>query len=65
VLKAGQNLSEEVVLAQCGQHLAGFKMPKSVAFEQALPKNPSGKLLKRELRKRYDALFSAARGVLG
>jgi fatty-acyl-CoA synthase len=65
VLKAGQHLSEKEVLAHCVQHLAGFKTPKSVAFEQSLPKNPSGKLLKRELRKRYEALFGAARGVLG
>ncbi len=31
-------------------HLAGFKIPKQVFFVDALPKNPSGKLLKRELR---------------
>jgi fatty-acyl-CoA synthase len=34
--------------------MAPFKVPKRVLFTDALPKNPSGKLLKRELRKRYE-----------
>ena len=33
--------------------LARYKVPKSVVFVDSLPKNPSGKLLKRELRQRY------------
>jgi fatty-acyl-CoA synthase len=36
--------------------VATFKAPKSVVFAEALPKNPSGKLLKRELRERYGRL---------
>jgi fatty-acyl-CoA synthase len=48
------------VLAHCQQHLAGFKAPKAVVFAEALPKNPSGKLLKRELRQKYQARFSEA-----
>jgi fatty-acyl-CoA synthase len=54
VVKAGQQLDELSVIAHCRQHMAPFKVPKRVLFTDALPKNPSGKLLKRELRKRYE-----------
>jgi fatty-acyl-CoA synthase len=60
VPRAGQALTEADVLAHCQQHLAGFKAPKAVVFTEALPKNPSGKLLKRELRQRYQAHFQQA-----
>jgi fatty-acyl-CoA synthase len=53
VLKTGQSLTEAEVMAHCNQHMASFKSPKRVVFAQALPKNPSGKLLKRELRTQY------------
>ena len=55
VIKSGHNLDEQAVLAHCKQHMANFKVPKRVFFAEALPKNPSGKLLKRELRKRYES----------
>ena len=53
VVKAGQTLDEASVIAHCQQHMANFKTPKRVVFTDTLPKNPSGKLLKRELRQRY------------
>jgi fatty-acyl-CoA synthase len=53
VVKAGQTLDEATVIAHCAQHMAGFKAPKRVVFTDTLPKNPSGKLLKRDLRVRY------------
>jgi fatty-acyl-CoA synthase len=53
VLKTGQSLTEAEVMAHCNQNMASFKSPKRVVFAQALPKNPSGKLLKRELRTQY------------
>jgi fatty-acyl-CoA synthase len=53
VLKAGQTLSEAEVISHCNQYMASFKSPKRVVFAAALPKNPSGKLLKRELRTQY------------
>ena len=55
VVKAGQTLDEATVIAHCTQHMAHFKAPKRVVFTDTLPKNPSGKLLKRELRQRYAA----------
>jgi fatty-acyl-CoA synthase len=53
VLKVGQTLTEFEVMAHCSGHMAHFKAPKRVVFIDTLPKNPSGKLLKRELRERY------------
>ncbi len=53
VLKAGHTLNEAEVMAHCTTHMASFKAPKRVVFTDTLPKNPSGKLLKRELRQRY------------
>ena len=55
VVKAGQSLDEATVIAHCTQHMAHFKAPKRVILTDTLPKNPSGKLLKRELRQRYAA----------
>lgn len=53
VVKAGQQLTEQQVIAHCGAQMAGFKVPKRVIFTDALPKNPSGKLLKRQLRQAH------------
>ena len=53
VVKTGQTLTENEVIAHCTTHMASFKAPKRVVFADSLPKNPSGKLLKRELRQQY------------
>jgi fatty-acyl-CoA synthase len=53
VLKAGQTLTEAEVFKACDGHLAHFKTPKRVVFIDALPKNPSGKVVKRDLRVRF------------
>jgi len=60
VVKAGQTLTEGQVLAHCNAQMAGFKAPKGVVFVDALPKNPSGKLLKRQLRQAHAQLFGSA-----
>jgi fatty-acyl-CoA synthase len=57
VPKASAALDEAQVLRHCGAHLASFKVPKAVVFVDALPKNPGGKLLKRELRRLHAGLF--------
>jgi fatty-acyl-CoA synthase len=60
VTKTGQSLDQAQVIAHCEQQLAHFKVPKRVLFVDALPKNPSGKLLKRELRQQFATVFDAA-----
>ncbi len=53
VLKEGATLEPEELLAYAKERLAGYKCPKSVDFATELPRNPSGKLLKRVLREPY------------
>lgn len=55
VLKPGTKLSEKEVLEFCRSHLSHYKCPHSVDFLDSLPKTGTGKLLKRELRKKYCA----------
>ena len=57
VAKSGIELSEDDVLRHASTRLASFKTPKRIVFTEALPKNPSGKLLKRQLRDVYAGLF--------
>ncbi len=60
VIKQGCVATEEILLAHCRERLATFKVPKRVMLVDRLPKNPSGKLLKRELRQVYADLFTRA-----
>ena len=53
VPRKGERISEQEVVEFCKEHLAGFKKPRKVIFTDALPRNPSGKVLKRDLRKAY------------
>jgi fatty-acyl-CoA synthase len=53
VPRPGVALTAEDVIAHCRAHLAGYKTPKDVFLVESLPKNPSGKILKRELRERF------------
>ena len=49
----GASLSAEEIIAFARERIAGYKLPKSVDFVEALPRNPSGKILRRELRDPY------------
>ncbi|HET7874957.1 MAG TPA: AMP-binding protein, partial [Methylomirabilota bacterium] len=51
--RPGATLTAEEVRAFCREHLADFKVPREVTFHAALPRDPSGKLLKRLLRDPY------------
>jgi long-chain acyl-CoA synthetase len=54
VLKPGMKATAEDIISHCRNHIAHFKVPRSVDFyEGALPKSGSGKILKRELREKY------------
>jgi acyl-CoA synthetase (AMP-forming)/AMP-acid ligase II len=53
VLKPGAEAGADDILAFCKGRLGGYKCPRSVEFIDALPRNLSGKVLKRELREPY------------
>jgi acyl-CoA synthetase (AMP-forming)/AMP-acid ligase II len=62
VRRTGSMLDADTLIAHCGERLARYKVPKAIDFIDALPRNPSGKVLKRELR---DQTVPPARGESG
>jgi acyl-CoA synthetase (AMP-forming)/AMP-acid ligase II len=55
----GVDVEEDELVAHCKASLASYKKPKLVVFVDELPRNPSGKVLKRELRERHAAATPA------
>lgn len=53
VATAGAALDDAAIVACCREHLAGYKVPRSVDFVEALPKTGAGKIAKSELRRPY------------
>jgi acyl-CoA synthetase (AMP-forming)/AMP-acid ligase II len=53
VPKPGAAIDADALMQFCDGQLAGYKRPRSVDFIDALPRNPSGKVLKRELREKF------------
>jgi len=63
VLRQGATATEEEIIAFCRRKLGGFERPRSVDFVDSLPRNPSGKILKRVLREPY--WVGQSRGISG
>ena len=53
VKKLGTSLSAQDIMAHCKGKLASFKQPKAIEFVEEIPRNPSGKILKRILREEF------------
>ena len=52
-LKPGETLTEAEIIEHCRANLGRYKVPRSVVFMKALPRNPAGKVVKGELRALY------------
>ena len=57
VLKDGSKVSEAELISYCTARLADYKCPKSIRIVKDIPKGPTGKLLKRELTRRFADLY--------
>jgi long-chain acyl-CoA synthetase len=58
VTRRGMSVTEDELRNHCRRHLAAYKVPKRVAFREALPKSAIGKLLRRELAREFRAARS-------
>ncbi|MGB1505338.1 MAG: long-chain-fatty-acid--CoA ligase [Acidimicrobiales bacterium] len=56
VVRGDESVTAEAVLAWTDGKLARFKQPKAVEFVEMIPRNPTGKVLKRVLREQFDAM---------
>tara|TARA_R100001132_G_scaffold15958_2_gene14264 strand:- start:89 stop:1660 length:1572 start_codon:yes stop_codon:yes gene_type:complete len=53
VVKPGEDPTQDSIIAWARERIAGYKCPKTVEFIEALPRNPSGKILRKDLRETY------------
>jgi len=53
VRKPGVELTPDELICFARERIAAYKVPRSIDFIDALPRNPTGKILKRELRKPF------------
>jgi acyl-CoA synthetase (AMP-forming)/AMP-acid ligase II len=53
VVRSDESVTGEEILSFCQGKLAKFKQPKAVEFIDVIPRNPSGKILKRVLREQF------------
>ncbi len=53
VRRSGSEVTDKELITSTREQLAGYKLPKTIDFATELPRNPSGKLLKREIRAPY------------
>ena len=60
ICKPGKSVTEEELRIHCLERLAGFKTPKRFMLIDALPKNASGKILKRNLRDQFAAIYATS-----
>jgi long-chain acyl-CoA synthetase len=64
VLLPGSQLSADEIITHCRGHIGGYKIPRRIAFLDALPKSALGKVLKHDLRRTYGGPATAT-GVVG
>jgi acyl-CoA synthetase (AMP-forming)/AMP-acid ligase II len=53
VVRRTASLTSEAIVAFAREHLAGYKLPRSVSFGDEIPRNASGKILKKVLREPF------------
>jgi long-chain acyl-CoA synthetase len=53
VLREGKKTTEEEIVSYCKENMASYKKPRFVEFVASLPKNPGGKIDKKELKRQY------------
>jgi fatty-acyl-CoA synthase len=56
VRREGSDVTADELIDHCRSNLASYKKPRYVEFVDDLPRNPSGKILKRELRARHSKM---------
>jgi len=57
VAKPNESITEEEIIQFCKENLAGYKVPKKVIVLDEIPKNPSGKALKKDLRSQFQDIY--------